>query len=142
MNEELRKRIEEIETGYGERADENAANIKRIEAAYNRFIRVAVIILALIAIVTGASGGISVYLLAQNGQRIEALSSANAALCALRNDMANRIMQAEKFLQEHPEGFAGVPAATLRQSVDQQRRTVAALTVLRCPDAASAGAGR
>lgn len=54
------------------------------------------------------------------------------ALCIFRDDIQSRIDQTIKFLAEHPEGFAGVSAATLRNGLDGQRRTVAALSVLDC----------
>lgn len=57
----------------------------------------------------------------------------NAALCTFRADVQTRAQQGEDFLRDHPEGFAGIPAATLRQSIDGQRRTVAALARLDCP---------
>jgi hypothetical protein len=49
------------------------------------------------------------------------------SLCAFKASLEDRIVQTEEFLTEHPEGFAGIPAATLQQSVDNQQRTVDAL---------------
>lgn len=56
----------------------------------------------------------------------------NAALCALRGDLQDRVYSGEQFLATHPHGIPGVPVATLRQSIDGQRRTVTALSSLRC----------
>jgi len=69
IDQTLRKRLDDIETGYIERADANQAAIKTINDAYTRFVRIASILLVVIALVTGAAGGISVYLLGQNNQR-------------------------------------------------------------------------
>ncbi len=34
--------------------------------------------------------------------------NAHAALCAFRGDLARRILSAEKFVDTHPQGFAGL----------------------------------
>jgi hypothetical protein len=54
------------------------------------------------------------------------------ALCALRQDLSNRVVQTDKFVAEHPHGIPGIPAATLRVQADGQRRTIAALGGLSC----------
>jgi hypothetical protein len=55
------------------------------------------------------------------------------SLCALRHDLEDRVANGERFLRDHPRGIPGIPAGTLRTSVDGQRRTVEALGDLRCP---------
>lgn len=55
------------------------------------------------------------------------------ALCALRHDLEERVAQTDRFLLEHPKGFAGIPAATLRVSEQGQIRTIQALSNLKCP---------
>lgn len=55
------------------------------------------------------------------------------ALCTFRNDLASRVKQTEDYLVSHPKGFAGIPKATLVQSLHSQQRTVAALASLKCP---------
>lgn len=57
----------------------------------------------------------------------------NDALCTFRADVQQRVDNTEGFLIEHPQGIPGVPAATLRQSLVGQRRTVTALSGLPCP---------
>lgn len=59
-------------------------------------------------------------------------ATTNAALCALRRDLEVRVTASLKFLDEHPEGFAGVPAAQIRTSVQGQQHTIAALSGLKC----------
>jgi hypothetical protein len=55
-----------------------------------------------------------------------------AALCALRHDLERRVGDGEAFLASHPRGIPGIPAKTLRQSIDGQRRTIRALRVVQC----------
>lgn len=54
------------------------------------------------------------------------------SLCALRRDLEARVAQTDRFLAEHPNGFGGIPAATLRVSEQGQIRTIQALGDLRC----------
>jgi hypothetical protein len=54
------------------------------------------------------------------------------SLCELRHDLERRVASSEAFLRDHPRGIPGIPAATLRTSVDGQRRTIRALSDLRC----------
>jgi hypothetical protein len=58
--------------------------------------------------------------------------SANSALCTLRSDLELRIEDARIFLDEHPDGIPGIPAATLVQSIANQKRTIDALSSLQC----------
>lgn len=54
------------------------------------------------------------------------------ALCALRGDLTSRVASSREFLKDHPNGFADVPAKTIRDSIDNQMRTINALSVLSC----------
>jgi hypothetical protein len=54
------------------------------------------------------------------------------SLCALRQDLESRVAQTDKFLHDHPNGFGGIPAATLRVSEQGQIRTIQALSNLKC----------
>lgn len=54
------------------------------------------------------------------------------ALCALRGDLEQRIQGSREFLTTHPGGAFGVPASTIRVSVEGQERTVAVLGFLEC----------
>lgn len=58
----------------------------------------------------------------------------NQALCTFRHDLENRAEQGQAFLNKHPEGFLGIPAAQLQQSIDNQQRTIKALVSLSCPE--------
>jgi hypothetical protein len=60
--------------------------------------------------------------------RVHAVSSvSHNSLCAFKANLEERIASTEDFLKDHPEGFAGIPAATLQQSADNQQSTVDAL---------------
>lgn len=59
-------------------------------------------------------------------------SETTSALCALRTEQAKRMEGSKKFLREHPEGFAGIPASTLRVSIGNQSATIRALRNLDC----------
>jgi hypothetical protein len=61
-----------------------------------------------------------------------ATSRTTASLCALRHDLEQRVSDGEAFLIDHPRGIPGIPAKTLRQSIDGQRRTIRALRVVQC----------
>lgn len=54
------------------------------------------------------------------------------ALCTLRTDLEVRVQTSEQFLHEHPGGFAGISKATIKTSLDGQRRTIKALKGLSC----------
>jgi hypothetical protein len=56
------------------------------------------------------------------------------ALCSLRHDLEDRVKTSEAFLAKHPEGFAGISAATIRSSLAGQRSTVLALHALDCKE--------
>lgn len=59
-----------------------------------------------------------------------------AALCGLRADLKQRVATSTAFLREHPNGLPefDVSPASIRESVRNQRRTIAALAPLTCPD--------
>jgi hypothetical protein len=68
--------------------------------------------------------------------RVSGLASqgeeAHQGLCVLRADLENRVQTSRDFLKEHPEGIPGIPVATIRQSIDNQQKTIDALEVLDC----------
>jgi len=65
-------------------------------------------------------------------ERSEEASETHTAICALIGDLEDRTEGARDFLAEHPAGFAGIPAATLRQTIANQERTVLALDAVTC----------
>ena|SRR5881394_2486643 len=59
-------------------------------------------------------------------------AQARAAICALREDIVQRLATSKAFLAEHPQGIPGIPAATLQTSIDNENRTIAALSGVDC----------
>lgn len=55
------------------------------------------------------------------------------SLCVFRADLQQRVDAGNKFLAQHPDGIAGIPAKQFRASLDNQQRTVSALHGLSCP---------
>jgi hypothetical protein len=56
-----------------------------------------------------------------------------SALCSLRRDLEGRIASTQDFLNKHPHGIPGIPVATIRTSLNNQRATVKSLDILACP---------
>lgn len=54
------------------------------------------------------------------------------ALCALRGDLEQRADGSREFLADHPEGFLGISASSIKVSLEGQERTVAVLSRLSC----------
>lgn len=54
------------------------------------------------------------------------------ALCALRADIERRVQISKDFLIAHPHGIPGFPAATIKASLDNQERSIDALSGLNC----------
>jgi hypothetical protein len=99
----------------------------------------AAIVLAVVAYVGVTSTADTARLAAADARAASAkvtrlATGSNRALCALRGDLEDRVRQTDKFLAKHPEGFAGIPAATLRTNANGQRRTIRALSNLKCPE--------
>lgn len=63
--------------------------------------------------------------------------STNHALCVLRSDLEQRVADSTQFLVDHPEGIPGIPIETIKQSIDNQKRTIDALSDLRCREEAA-----
>jgi len=54
------------------------------------------------------------------------------ALCALRHDLEIRVSSGESFLKDHPNGIPGIPAKQIRDGIENQKRTIKALSALSC----------
>lgn len=67
-------------------------------------------------------------------QKQDSLASTRAGVCAFRADLESRVKASEQYLADHPGGVFGLSPAQLRSSLDGQRRTVAALQAVTCPD--------
>lgn len=89
-----------------------------------------------VLLVSGASGLFTYGLisLARVSARVDANQRADtSALCTLRSDLQSRVTSGATFLRQHPKGIAGIPAATLRASINSQQRTIHALASIVCP---------
>lgn len=74
-----RERLDEIEQGYLERAAENRELIEEIGKAYHRFARVTTILLIALAACALVTGALQLYLLNQNGQRVDQIQNQRAS---------------------------------------------------------------
>jgi hypothetical protein len=59
-------------------------------------------------------------------------SHSRQALCTLRGDLEQRVQSSRDFLRDHPKGIPGIPIATIKQGIDNQQRTIDALSSLSC----------
>lgn len=57
---------------------------------------------------------------------------AHDAICTLKGDLSQRIDQGREFLAKHPKGAFGIPATTIKTSIDNQQRTLDALQPVKC----------
>lgn len=90
---------------------------------------VAVIFLMLIVAATLGFWRVSVVT-----DQVNANQQANTeALCALRADLQARVNSSTDFLAKHPHGVSGISAATIQASIDNELRTIHALSPLVCP---------
>jgi hypothetical protein len=79
----------------------------------------------LFVVVVGGAG----YLLTHKS---EEGSETHKAVCALIADLEVRTEGTRRFLDDHPNGIPGIPASTLRESLQNQERTIDALSVVSC----------
>jgi fructose-specific phosphotransferase system IIC component len=96
--------------------------VKRPEAAVAAFVLSIVLFAAVV--------GLAVYIF--TGKTTEGTET-HEAICALVADLETRTEGTRLFLTEHPKGIAGIPASTLRESLQNQERTIGALSVVSCP---------
>lgn len=54
------------------------------------------------------------------------------ALCTLRGDLETRVKASEKYLRETPNAIKGITPAQIKESIDNQKRTIEALSSLSC----------
>jgi hypothetical protein len=109
---EMRKRVDELVSGLDDYR-------RRLDARY-RIVTWALIVVAVLSMLTAGFAW-------HNAQ------GTNDALCTLRGDFERRVAEGRKFLKENPEGFAGIPAATLEATIHAQERTIESLDGLDCP---------
>lgn len=88
-----------------------------------RLIRIAIALLAVGVVLNSAGWAVGFF----------ANQQSTDALCALRSDLVKRVANSEAFLEEHPNGIAGIPAKTIQDGIDNQKQTIRALGDLSCP---------
>jgi hypothetical protein len=84
-----------------------------------RLLVVATVVLYLFVIVVSG-------LAFSNSQRTE------DALCAVRGDLEGRVEGSQDFLHEHPNGFAGISPAVIREGLQNEQHTIDALGSISC----------
>lgn len=94
------------------------------------------------AFVASAALVMSPILFLRGSDAFHRLQRTNLGVCALRRDLTVRVKAGEDFLRQHPHGVAGISAETIRNGIDGQRRTINALSVLRCSVEQSTSAHR
>jgi hypothetical protein len=55
------------------------------------------------------------------------------SLCELRSDLERRVASSKQFLRDNPHGIPGIPAKQIRDSINNQSRTIRSLNSLSCP---------
>lgn len=90
-------------------------------------IAMAAFVLSLVLFVLVVAGG--GYLLTH---KTEEGAETHEAICALTADLEVRTEGTRRFLNDHPNGIPGIPASTLRESLQNQERTIDALSVVSC----------
>lgn len=88
-----------------------------VQQAIRRLV-IAVVLLFLAGAAIGVAGGIYVVGVAHRGDK------AYLAACAQKEQLQQTVMSTVRFLEEHPNGFAGIPASTLALTVRNQARSV------------------
>lgn len=64
---------------------------------------------------------------------IQAVARENqSALCALQHDLEVRHESGQKFLDVNPNGIPGISAQQIQASLDNQKSTLRALSILNC----------
>jgi hypothetical protein len=59
-------------------------------------------------------------------------TTTKTALCLLRDNIEKQVATSEEFLENNPDGIPGLPAATIRASIQRQKDTLKALDILEC----------
>lgn len=103
------------------------ASNKTIAVVYLVVVPIAILTVAVLGYVQHRETNIRTGRLAQQGKE------AHDAICALRADFEQRVKTGRQYLREHPDGFAGIDAATIRNSLKNQQATVDALSAIVCP---------
>lgn|SRR6476620_1399611 len=102
----------------------------RVKVGPVRGVKIAVAAFALSVVLFAAVVGMAIYIFSG---KTAAGTETHEAICALTSDLEVRTEGTRRFLNEHPDGISGIPASTLRESLQNQERTIGALSVVSCP---------
>ena len=64
--------------------------------------------------------------------QVSQLRTVGTAVCSLRHDLQTRHDAGVRYLVAHPRGVAGISAATIEQSLQNEQSTLNSLKPLRC----------
>lgn len=113
-----------------ERSDDRAAAVDRaidLQAALRRLTLLTVTLVLLLA-------GLGTYVYVRLSDLADKGARAHSAVCVLRADEIRRVTEAQKFIADHPDGFAGITVTSLQSTILSQERTITALAVADCGD--------
>jgi hypothetical protein len=89
------------------------------------------LLVAILALVISIGGNIGLVFFASDAS--EQGNQAHKGVCALRDDLQQRVTSGEEILRTHPHGVIGISPAVIRSQLENQRRTIRALTrAMRC----------
>jgi hypothetical protein len=94
-------------------------------------LRTAVVVLCVMYGVVVVFNGF--YVIPKLQEQVEANAQTTEAVCALRADLERRVATGTKFLAAHPDGVLGLTPREIRTSLENQQRTILALSGLECP---------
>lgn len=92
----------------------------------------------------GLAMAVSVYLgVNERNSRIESnrdlinkvednLNQTNGSLCALRENLKQRVLTSQNFLDDNPNGIPGIPVGVIEKSINDQQETIDVLAGLEC----------
>lgn len=73
-----------------------------------------------------------IWMYIQNRHRSQQGQEAHTALCVFKEDLRKRMLFAEDFLKDNPNGIPGIRASVLRTSIANQKATLKSLATLSC----------
>jgi hypothetical protein len=68
----------------------------------------------------------------QNRERAKEGQQAHDAICALKGNLADRILASQTFLEERPNGIPGLTPTLIQDSIDRDKLALDAMSPVRC----------
>lgn len=127
MKEEMKKEMKE-DSEKGTREEDSERGTRKAL----RFLVILTVVLYALLTIVGLFGFFFI-----QGQRHElervATTTLNA-LCALHQDIEERLENSKQFLKDHPDGIPGISVEEIQRGIDAQERTLNALSPLLCEE--------